>query len=186
MFSKVFLTLAAVAVVVSGQSSSATVTSSAANATSSVLAGISPCVLACVIPAATLNGCSFTDAACVCASAQFQADATACLTQHCTAADIAAAVGLQASQCAAASITPTVSASTTHSIPFSLASSSASTTAASGSSTHAASATSTKPASTTSGAAASTTSKASAAGSLVAKSGAVAVVGAILAGVLAL
>ena len=41
-----------------------------------------------------------TDVQCVCASAQFQADATACLKQHCTSTDLSAALGLQSAECA--------------------------------------------------------------------------------------
>ena len=42
-----------------------------------------------------------TDVSCVCTSAQFQADAGACLVQHCTSSDLAAAVALQGAECAA-------------------------------------------------------------------------------------
>lgn len=42
-----------------------------------------------------------TDPSCVCASAQFQADAAACLTEHCTPADLATALQLQQTQCTA-------------------------------------------------------------------------------------
>ena len=45
-----------------------------------------------------------TNVTCVCASAQFVVDATACLTEHCTTADLAAAVGLQNSQCTSGEI----------------------------------------------------------------------------------
>ncbi|KAF9456967.1 hypothetical protein BDZ94DRAFT_1176561 [Collybia nuda] len=62
--------------------------------------GISPCIIGCVQPAATANGCDFTDPKCVCASAQFQADARKCLEDTCTPEEVTTALGLQQAQCA--------------------------------------------------------------------------------------
>ncbi|KDR67192.1 hypothetical protein GALMADRAFT_258588 [Galerina marginata CBS 339.88] len=183
MFSKIFVFMTVAAVAVNAQSSSGT--ASAPDPSSSVLGGISPCILACVIPAATQNNCSFSDPTCVCASAQFQADATQCLTAHCTPADLQAAQALQSSQCSAASITPTGSATGVNTVPFSLASGA---TSAPASATSPPATTPTAPAgsgTSPSTAAPANTSKAGAL-SLVANSGVGAVFGAMLAAVLAL
>ncbi|KAJ3524572.1 hypothetical protein NMY22_g10938 [Coprinellus aureogranulatus] len=81
--------------------------------------GITPCILACVIPAATANGCSgFADITCVCSSLQFQVDARACLEAHCSRNDLEAAVTLQRVQCGAVSITPTGTAGPPNTISF--------------------------------------------------------------------
>ncbi|KAF4621467.1 hypothetical protein D9613_001224 [Agrocybe pediades] len=141
--------------------STASATGVAANTTSSaappnasgILGSLTPCVLTCVGGAAALNNCSITDTSCVCLSAQFQTDATACLMAHCTPADQAAARQLQTQQCASVG-TPTASATTTNSVPFTLASgaSGSSTAAGSGTGAPAGSTTPTSPASNSSGA----------------------------------
>ncbi|KAF5322927.1 hypothetical protein D9619_002260 [Psilocybe cf. subviscida] len=127
MFAK-SLALFALAASVAAQSANSTATSAAANpSASAILGGLSPCIIQCVSGAATLNKCSFTDVSCVCSSAQFQVDAAACLTAHCTPADLTAALNLQSTQCTAAGITPTGSAGAPQSVPFTLASSAAGT-----------------------------------------------------------
>jgi len=98
MLSKTLLTLAVLVTAAFAQSGSGTETDSAAVPTSTD--GISPCVLGCVGPAATDNGCSsFADTACVCASQKFQADALACLTSKCTPAEQQGALALQSAAC---------------------------------------------------------------------------------------
>jgi len=111
MFSKLFF-VTAVAVAVNAQSS---------------IAGLTPCILACFEPAATQNGCTFDDASCICASAQFQADVVQCLDAHCSAADVTAAAALQSSQCSAVGISPTGSVTGVNTVPFTLASSGSAT-----------------------------------------------------------
>ncbi|CAA7263040.1 unnamed protein product [Cyclocybe aegerita] len=76
-----------------------------------------------------MSNCAFTDASCVCASAQFQADAALCLTTHCTAEDLQTALALQTAQCTAAGITPSGTA-TPRTVPFTLASTNTATTPA--------------------------------------------------------
>uniref|UniRef100_A0A8H7Y5U2 CFEM domain-containing protein n=1 Tax=Psilocybe cubensis TaxID=181762 RepID=A0A8H7Y5U2_PSICU len=186
MFSKIVLLMTAAAVAVHAQDASTT--ASAPDATSSIIASLSPCIVACIGPAAQANGCSFTDPSCVCASAQFVTDATACLQEHCTPADLAAAIQLQTSQCAAASITPTGTPTTTNTFPFSLSSGSASQTGSASASTTGSANTSASAASSsaTSPSTSASTTPSSAAGALVANSGAAAFFGAILAGIVAL
>ncbi|KJA16406.1 hypothetical protein HYPSUDRAFT_219505 [Hypholoma sublateritium FD-334 SS-4] len=190
MFSKVFFALALAAMSVGAQN--ATTSSDAAASTSTALAGISACVIECVSSAAVLDGCSsFTDVTCVCSSAQFIVDATACLTEHCTTADLAAAVGLQTSQCTAAGIAVTGTAGAANSVPFSTpassstAAGSSSTAASATTTTKAAVSTSTTPSSSTASTSASTTSASSAANVVVA-SGPLAFIGAVIAGALVL
>ena len=116
MFSKALFVLTAVALAVNAQSS--TVTSPVPSGSAST-SGTSPCILACVAPAAAQNGCSGpyvfhlnsitfgadfvsrTDLPCVCTNAQFQSDAGACLQQHCSAADLQSALQLQQAGCSA-------------------------------------------------------------------------------------
>ncbi|EDR02706.1 ectomycorrhiza-regulated CFEM domain-containing protein [Laccaria bicolor S238N-H82] len=106
------------------QSSKPASTSSAISATPSITA----CILACVESAATANGCAYTNASCICASAQFQADAALCLTQHCTADDLKNALALQTSQCHSVSVSRSGTASITpHTVSFTAPSSVAST-----------------------------------------------------------
>ncbi|KAH9485889.1 hypothetical protein JR316_0002804 [Psilocybe cubensis] len=183
MFSKIVLLMTAAAVAVHAQDASTT--ASAPDATSSIIASLSPCIVACIGPAAQANG---TDPSCVCASAQFVTDATACLQEHCTPADLAAAIQLQTSQCAAASITPTGTPTTTNTFPFSLSSGSASQTGSASASTTGSANTSASAASSsaTSPSTSASTTPSSAAGALVANSGAAAFFGAILAGIVAL
>ncbi|KAF9055629.1 hypothetical protein BJ165DRAFT_432847 [Panaeolus papilionaceus] len=170
----------------------------AAVAVNAQIPGITPCILACVQPAATQNGCTFTDAQCVCASAQFQADATKCLTDNCTADDVQAALNLQTAQCGAIGVTPSGSA-TPNPVSFTLSGSDSATSSpapstSGGSSTTSGSSTPTSARSSTPGSStptspsqtspAPTTKPSGAASPLVAGSGAF--IGAILAGVLAL
>ncbi|KAJ2920576.1 hypothetical protein H1R20_g16516, partial [Candolleomyces eurysporus] len=69
--------------------------------------GISPCIIQCSTAAAAANGCSaVTDLPCVCANAQFQADATKCLQDNCPQ-QVTDAINIQLAQCGAASISPT-------------------------------------------------------------------------------
>ncbi|KAJ2916898.1 hypothetical protein MD484_g3510, partial [Candolleomyces efflorescens] len=69
--------------------------------------GISPCIVQCSVAAAAANGCSaVTDFQCVCSNAQFQADATKCLQDHCPD-QVTTAINIQLAQCGAASISPT-------------------------------------------------------------------------------
>lgn len=100
MFSKALFVLAAFALGVNAQYN-----------------GISSCILGCVQPAATQNGCSgpyafptllkylalifFSrgDLPCVCNNQQFQASANACLQQSCSASDIQSASLLQQQNC---------------------------------------------------------------------------------------
>ncbi|KAK7456349.1 hypothetical protein VKT23_010596 [Stygiomarasmius scandens] len=63
--------------------------------------GISQCIIDCVTPAATDNGCSsFADLQCVCTSSDFQSAALSCLQANCTTAQIQEADNLQTSNCA--------------------------------------------------------------------------------------
>ncbi|KAJ2924920.1 hypothetical protein H1R20_g12169, partial [Candolleomyces eurysporus] len=79
--------------------------------------GITPCILACITPAAQANNCSsFADIPCVCGSAQLQVDARACLADHCEPAELETAVSLQSAQCA--SITPSGTAGPPQSLSF--------------------------------------------------------------------
>ncbi|KAG6843544.1 hypothetical protein H0H87_003356 [Tephrocybe sp. NHM501043] len=112
MLSKAFFALAVLAV---GAIAQGTDTSSAAEPSASLPAGVTPCILGCIQPAAEAAGCSFTDATCVCSSAQFQDQATQCLTSTCSADDVQAALALQAQQCGAigTSVSGSVSGSTT-------------------------------------------------------------------------
>ncbi|KAF9521794.1 hypothetical protein CPB83DRAFT_865240 [Crepidotus variabilis] len=144
MFSKIFVILAITAATVNAQSSSAT------TPVPSTVAGVSPCILGCVLPAAAQNGCtSVLDTACICGSAQFQADAAQCLATNCPN-DVDSALQLQKAQCASASVTPTGSA-TPRPVSFS---SSPSTPTASGSASGSGSHTSSgAPSATSSGAA---------------------------------
>ncbi|EDR07630.1 uncharacterized protein LACBIDRAFT_294450 [Laccaria bicolor S238N-H82] len=154
---------------VSANAQSSVTTSASSSAVPSSL-GITPCILACVGPAATANGCAFTDAACVCGSAQFQADAGACLQEHCSAAEVKAALALQQSQCAPLSISPSGPSATPHSVSFTTppsASATSTAASASGSATKPASS-STKASSSVASAAASTTAKSSASSNQVA------------------
>ncbi|PPR06174.1 hypothetical protein CVT24_000702 [Panaeolus cyanescens] len=144
--------------------------------------GVTPCVLACIQPAAQQNGCTFTDAQCVCSSAQFQADATKCLTDNCTADDVSAALALQTAQCGAIGVSPSGTASP-NPVSFTAPAGSSSTPAPSGSNTASTTPASTPATSATSPAPAATTST-GAASNIVAGSGAL--LGALLAGVLAL
>ncbi|KAF9446083.1 hypothetical protein P691DRAFT_777104 [Macrolepiota fuliginosa MF-IS2] len=95
IFNAKFTLLAFVAVAVAQSSSPS---GSASPAIPSGL-GISTCILNCVQPAATKVGCAFTNTTCVCTSAQFQSDATACLKANCTADEVTAALTLQQTQC---------------------------------------------------------------------------------------
>ncbi|TEB17677.1 hypothetical protein FA13DRAFT_1649978 [Coprinellus micaceus] len=81
-----------------------TATTSEANPSS---LGVTPCILACVTPAATQNGCAGTDISCLCSSSQFQVDAAACLQNHCLKTEIESALTLQEVQCGAVSISAT-------------------------------------------------------------------------------
>ncbi|RDB20651.1 hypothetical protein Hypma_012115 [Hypsizygus marmoreus] len=108
MFSKSFFTLALLVVSAAAQST----TSTSETEIPSGVSGITPCIIGCVQPAAEANGCAFTDPTCVCASAQFQADARACLESTCSAAEVQAALGLQAQQCGAIGISATGTATT--------------------------------------------------------------------------
>ncbi|KIK02595.1 hypothetical protein K443DRAFT_677449 [Laccaria amethystina LaAM-08-1] len=120
LFSLVILSIGA-----NAQSSKPASVSSAISATPSLTA----CILACVEPAATANGCAYTDPSCVCASVQFQADAALCLKQHCTASDLSSALALQTAQCRSVSVSPSGTASITpHTVSFTTPSSAASTT----------------------------------------------------------
>ncbi|KIJ94848.1 hypothetical protein K443DRAFT_683421 [Laccaria amethystina LaAM-08-1] len=161
---------------VSANAQSSVTTSASSSAVPTTL-GITPCILACVEPAATENGCAFTDAACVCASAQFQADAAACLQAHCTPADVKAALALQQSQCTPLSISPSGPSATPHSVSFTTPPSAAATSTAASATSNAASASasatkpassSTKASSSVASAAASTTAKSSASSNQVA------------------
>ncbi|KAJ2916104.1 hypothetical protein MD484_g4307, partial [Candolleomyces efflorescens] len=81
--------------------------------------GITPCILACITPAAQANNCtSFADIPCVCGSAQFQADARACLEQNCPSSELEAAVAVQTAQCGAAGITPSGTAGPPQTLSF--------------------------------------------------------------------
>ncbi|KAF5372694.1 hypothetical protein D9615_009859 [Tricholomella constricta] len=97
MLSKTFFALVLLAAGAIAQSSSGTAADPEA---SNPAAGISPCIIGCVQPAAEANGCVFTDAACVCASTAFQTAALTCLTEKCTAEEQQAAIALQGQQCA--------------------------------------------------------------------------------------
>jgi len=121
---------------------------------------------------------------CLCESAQFIADASACLKAHCSDDDITAAVYLQVAMCGGGQ-TVTGTVTTTHSVPFSLPSTSSGASASRSSpSAYVAGSTSTAPATYTSAPAA--TSSRAAASSFQALGGAGAAIGALLAGVLAL
>ncbi|RDB20788.1 hypothetical protein Hypma_012144 [Hypsizygus marmoreus] len=108
MFSKSFFTLVLLVASTAAQST----TSTSGTEIPSGVSGITPCIIGCVQPAAEANGCAFTDPTCVCASAQFQADARACLESTCSAAEVQAALGLQAQQCGAIGISATGTATT--------------------------------------------------------------------------
>ncbi|KAF8054242.1 ectomycorrhiza-regulated CFEM domain-containing protein [Lyophyllum atratum] len=125
MFSKSFFALALFAVAAIAQTT--TETSTAADPTTSAPGGISACIIGCVQPAAQANGCVFTDASCVCRSAQFQADAAKCLQDQCTEADQQAALALQAQQCGAIGTSASGSATGTD-IPASSSTGSGTTT----------------------------------------------------------
>ncbi|KAG5644452.1 hypothetical protein DXG03_008351 [Asterophora parasitica] len=99
--SKSLLALLALAVS-SAVAQSTTSGAAGANPSSDPTAGISPCILGCIAPAAQSVGCTVTDVACICASQAFQVAALTCLTEKCTPEDQAAAIALQAQQCAAA------------------------------------------------------------------------------------
>ncbi|KAF8161668.1 hypothetical protein B0H34DRAFT_796415 [Crassisporium funariophilum] len=153
MFSKILLVLTAATIVVNAQVPTG-------------IPGLTPCVIACIGPAAKTNGCAFTDPQCVCQSAQFQADAGACLQKNCSPSDVAGALALQTAQCSAAGLSATGTATTTNVVSFTLPASATTT----GTTTP----TSTSPSSTTSTGSAS---------SLIVNGGAIA---AMLAGILAL
>lgn len=130
LFSLLLLSIGA-----NSQSSKPASVSSAISATPSITA----CILACVEPAATANGCAYTNASCLCASAQFQADAALCLKQHCTANDLKNALALQTSQCRSVSVSVSRSGTasvTPHTVSFTAPSSAASTTGTLTSSVH--------------------------------------------------
>ncbi|KAG6887011.1 hypothetical protein C0992_001202 [Termitomyces sp. T32_za158] len=96
MFSKAFI-LAVLASCALAQSS----TDSAADPATSLPAGITPCILGCITPAAQSVGCAVTDPSCICASTEFQTQAAQCLQQKCTADELQAALALQAQECGA-------------------------------------------------------------------------------------
>ncbi|KAG6915584.1 hypothetical protein DXG01_010852 [Tephrocybe rancida] len=100
MFSKTFFALA---ILVSGAlAQSGTESSTAAEPSTSLPAGINQCIIDCVTTAAQDAGCSsFTDLTCVCTSTPFQTAAAQCLQSTCTPADVQAALALQAQQCSA-------------------------------------------------------------------------------------
>jgi len=116
MFSKTLLVITALAVMVSGHSTTV------GPATPSP--SISPCIIKCVTLAAKQNGCGgyiicslskclvFSDHVlrptiedldlkCVCTNAQFYVDTGLCLHQHCSATDQATAVAIKDATCAA-------------------------------------------------------------------------------------
>ncbi|KAF9477120.1 hypothetical protein BDN70DRAFT_995176 [Pholiota conissans] len=100
-----------------------TVTTSAQNPNATVFGHgvpLRPCMLDCYIPAATLNGCDFTDASCVCASVQFAADVSACVNTHCAISDLTDLADVQAFQCVInqSLVLPNGLASTTNIVPF--------------------------------------------------------------------
>ncbi|KAG6840291.1 hypothetical protein C0991_007684 [Blastosporella zonata] len=110
MLSKTFFALAVIASGVVAQSG--TDTSSAAEPSTSLPAGLDSCIIGCIQPAATAVGCDFTDASCVCSNTDFQTAAAACLQANCTASDLQAALTLQEQECNALTASITGSATT--------------------------------------------------------------------------
>ncbi|KAG6888342.1 hypothetical protein C0995_009089 [Termitomyces sp. Mi166 len=110
MLSKAFFALAILASCAVAQSSTAS--NSAAEPSTSLPAGLTPCILGCIQPAAQAAGCAFTDPTCVCTSTEFQQQAAQCLQQQCTAEEVQTALGLQAQECGAVGAIPSGSATT--------------------------------------------------------------------------
>ncbi|KAJ6603328.1 hypothetical protein DFH09DRAFT_1068496 [Mycena vulgaris] len=78
---------------------------------------LSPCARGCIAAAAANSSCETSgNVACMCTDPDFQFKATSCLAAECQAPEMGTALGLQASQCRAMSLTPTASASAT--VPF--------------------------------------------------------------------
>ncbi|KAJ7921586.1 hypothetical protein B0H13DRAFT_2415342 [Mycena leptocephala] len=83
---------------------------SAASASASAIAGtaLSPCALACITAIANTTECGIlSNITCACTNADFQFKAGSCLHPECQANEMGAALGLQAQQCGAASISTT-------------------------------------------------------------------------------
>ncbi|KAJ7152163.1 hypothetical protein C8R43DRAFT_1003674 [Mycena crocata] len=90
---------------------------SAAGASASAAAALSPCALSCASLAAANSTCNVaTNVTCVCTNADFQFKAASCLQTECQASEMGAALGLQNSQCGAASLSAT--AAPTATAPF--------------------------------------------------------------------
>jgi len=80
---------------------------------------LTPCIIGCSSAAAVQDGCvSYTNTTCVCTNPQFQADAGYCIQQHCTPAELQAAIALQSAECAAVTLTPTGPSVTPSSVPY--------------------------------------------------------------------
>ncbi|KAG1774607.1 hypothetical protein EV702DRAFT_519668 [Suillus placidus] len=126
MLFKSLFVLAAAALAANAQA--VTTTSDAAAATPS---GVTECIVSCSTQAAAAGGCSsYTDLSCVCTSTAFQTAASACLQANCTAAELAEALSLQKTECAAFSGNSTTTTSTGGTPSASIKTSSATTSPA--------------------------------------------------------
>ncbi|KAJ6474416.1 hypothetical protein C8R47DRAFT_1324190 [Mycena vitilis] len=78
---------------------------SAAQASATAIAALSPCALTCITAAASASDCQTpANVTCLCTNADFQQKSGSCLTLECQASEVGAAIGLQQSQCGAASL----------------------------------------------------------------------------------
>ncbi|KAK7045186.1 CFEM domain-containing protein [Favolaschia claudopus] len=77
-------------------------------AAASASAALQPCALNCIVAAAGATECNVpTNFTCACTNADFQAMANSCLTLECKPDELGVAMGLQAQQCAALSLSAT-------------------------------------------------------------------------------
>ncbi|KAI1784984.1 hypothetical protein LXA43DRAFT_171604 [Ganoderma leucocontextum] len=148
-FNAFALTIVAAVASVHAQSST-----SGSAAAPTATTGLSPCILQCTTQAASSAGCSsVTDISCVCSNTKFQQAALTCLQQSCTAAEVQAAMALQAQECGSASSAASSGASSATSVPSSAAASSSGTrsgaASSSGSASHASSGASSRSTATT-------------------------------------
>ncbi|KAJ7182184.1 hypothetical protein C8R43DRAFT_940330 [Mycena crocata] len=98
-------------------SASSSASGASAAASTTAVAALSPCALSCISLAAADTACGTpTNVTCVCTDADFQFKAGSCLSTECQPAEMGAALGLQNSQCGAASLSAT--AKPTATAPF--------------------------------------------------------------------
>ncbi|KAF7303691.1 CFEM domain-containing protein [Mycena indigotica] len=81
------------------------------------ISALTPCIIGCLTAAGQATVCNtFTNVTCVCTNADFQQKSASCFQGECKAAELAPAMALQQSQCAAAGLSAT--ARPTASAPF--------------------------------------------------------------------